>query len=836
MSFDDTQRSYYISEINRALPVSGSGQIPSDDTLRLALGNVDPIMPGQTKVVTDASQFMSYYGKSSAAYANDAACRQLTDPSTMRDPAARAGCGWFFRQSPSTPSTGAYGTKRGPMSATLDAAGQGQWLWDPMEAALMEGTKQAGQIPNCPSIQYSRYPNMGWCPSTNAAVITDSVGNPMFPRAPGGDCPGGGIVMNAANCPLPPSAAGSSGGGPSGGPSGGGDPCTPNSNGTITPTCLLLQAQKAGCSQNGTMLQGAINGFSGPIQQTLQVFSQLNGGWQPPGPTAAPTTWYQAFAQVKEVADTGSGRLGSAAKNLAYGTAFDPCGFQPTDKGPFPDQCVAKAALTAGWSPNGSSMPGSPNYGSWPAAYTWQDMLNYASFMKSAADVPGYEGLKPQDQLNAINQVYGTSVKFPKTDCNNYGAMLYRYYFPPAWNMALMPPQGPQTHFLGRYIFKGGMPSSGSSVQGANPQSSIPFSWSTEKDQTPSGNNLTEAWRLECNFLCMESAPHQFQMQVDDWVTMYINGTPHCQVNCCGQMTNCSIINWMVPGQTYKLTWLMVNGGGPWSFGCYLSVGGSAFAPIPTNQTWMTQDRRLPTIGLEFADMAAGTGSGSAISDTNNVITNWELVNAQIGSAYGRNCMSWNWGGLHSFRGYNQGIRGRALKSITMQLYIDNGFIGNGGAWPSIFSFANFNNTNVAGNPRQGPPSESWDYIYRQQDMSFCFANGVGRLFVLDRTQNPAQTASDPISLPNQQWFHLAMVWDDDWQGAAFYVNGSQVAHTRFQGPSMTQLYEQICIGSDGTDDGAHWGGGMSWFRGFDYRLSTDQITMDMNNAWGQLY
>lgn len=840
MSFDDAQRSYYLSEINRALPVSGSAQIPSDDTLQLALGNVDPIMPGQTTVTADASQLLSYYGKSSAAYANDAACRQITDPSTMRDPAARAGCGWYFRPSISTPSTGAYGTKRGAMSPTLDAAGQGQWIWDPMEAALMEGTKQAGQIPNCPSIQYSRYPNMGWCPSTNSAVIADSAGNPMFPRAPGGDCPGGGIIMNAANCPPPPPAPGSPGGG-GGGPSGGGsaaDPCIPN-NGMITAACLLIQAQRAGLSQNGTIVQGAINGFSGPIAQTLQVFSQLNGGWQPPGNTASAQAWYQAFAQVKEVADTAPGRLGGAAKNLAYGTAFNPCGFQPTDKGPFPDQCVAQAALAAGWSPNGSSMPGKPNYGTWPAAYTWQDMLNYAAFMKSAADVPGYQGLQPQDQLNAINQIYGTSVKFPKTDCNNYGVMLYRYYFPPTWNWALMPPQGPQTHFLGRYIFKGGMPSSGSAVQGTAPQSSMPFSWSTEKDQTPSGNNLTEAWRVECNFLCMQQAPHQFQMQVDDFVNMYIDGNLYCSVGCCGQMTNCGVINWMVPGQTYKLTWLMVNGGGPWSFGCYLSVGGSAFAPIPTNQTWMTQDRRLPTIGLEFANMNAGTGSGSAVSDTNNVITNWELVNAQISNAYGRNCMNWTWGGLHSFRGYNQGIRGRALKSITMQLYINSITVGNGGYWPSIFSFGNFNNTNVTGNPRQGPPPESWDWMYRPQNVGFYITNGsgsaIGHIDNLDRTQG-LHVVSDNIGLPMNQWFHLAIVWDDDWQGAAVYLNGAQASHTRFQGPSMTQMYEQICIGSDGTDDGAHWAGGMSWFRGFDYRLSTDQITMDMNNSWGQLY
>lgn len=843
MSFDDTQRSYYLSEINRAMPTKAT--IPSNDTLALALGNVDPVMPGATTVTRDVSQFVSAYGAGATAYANDAACRSVTNPATMRDPGARAGCGWFFRPSISTPSTGAYGTKRGPMNPGLDAAGQGQWIWDPMEAALMEGTKQTAQIPNCPAIQYSRYPNIGWCPSTNSAIVTDGNGNPMFPRAPGGDCPGGGIVTNAANCPAPlpvPGSGGGGGGGPGGTTGGGGDPCTPDGNGYISNQCIILQAQKAGISTNGTLVQGGIDwGYSDVAGAAIDVVSKAQGNWQPPGRNASAQTWYQAFTQIKEIADSASGRLGSAAKNLAYGTPFDPCGFQPTDKGPFPDQCVTTLAMSKGWSKNGSSMPGGPNYGSWPATGTWQDMLSYAAFMKSAADVPGYQGLGPQDQRNAINQIYGTSVQFPKTNCNNYGVMLYRYYFPPTWNWALMPPQGPQTHFLGRYIFKGGMPSTGTMMQGQPSASAMPFSWSTTKDQTPSGNNLTEAWRLECNFVCMEPATHQFQLQVDDFVNMYIDGTLHMSVGCCGQLQNGDVIDWMVPGQTYKLTWLMVNGGGPWSFGCNLSVGGSAFAPLPGLQTFMTQDRRLPTIGLEFADPKnAGLGSGGAMTDTNNVITNWELVNAQVGSAYGQQCMNWTWGGLHSFRGYNQGIRGRALKSITMRLFIDTITVSpTTGAWPSIYSFGNFANTNVTGNPRQGPPPESWNYQYRQQNMGFYITNSssgaVGNIAVLNRGQSPQQVNSDPINLPRGQWFHLAIVWDDDWQGAAVYINGTQASHTRFLGPSMTQMYEQICIGSDGTDDGAHWAGGMAWFRGFDYRLSTDQITMDMNNAWSQL-
>jgi hypothetical protein len=840
MSFDDTQRSYYMSEFNRAMPTQAA--IPNSDTLALALGNVDPMMPGATTVARDVSQYVSAYGAGSTAYTNDAACRATTNPATMRDPSARAGCGWYFRPSPSMSSTGAYGTKRGPMSPTLDAAGQGQWLWDPMEAALMEGMKQAGQIQSCPEIQYSRYPNIGWCQSTNAAIVTDGNGNPMFPRVSGGDCPGGGIVTNVANCPASPSAGGGGGGGGAGGGGSGssnGDPCAPN-NGMITAACLTKQAGSAGCSIGGGgnpasgLLTGAINGFSGDLAQTLQIFSQLSGGWQPPSNTASPSTWNQAFTQVKQIADSAPGRLGGAANNLAYGTKFYPCAFQPTDAGPFPAACIMQEAKAMGFSPQGAMLPANGDMSYWNTLPTWQAVQNYLAYWKNMADTPQ---VNPSDQRNAIYQVYGTQIQFPKTNCNNYGIMLYRYYFPPTWNWALMPPQGPQTHFLGRYIFKGGMPSTGTQIQGPASASAMPFSWSTTKDQTPSGGNLTEAWRLECNFVCMEPATHQFQLQVDDFVNMYIDGALHMSVGCCGSLTNGDVIDWMVPGQTYKLTWLMVNGGGPWSFGCNLSVGGSAFAPIPGTQTYMTQDRRLPTIGLEFADMAAGS---SAVTDTNNVLTNWQLFHdAQIGPAYGQNCMNWaSNGGLHNFRGYNQGIRGRALKSITMRLYIDTVMIGNGGIWPAIFSFGNFGGTNVTGNPRQGPPPETWDWPARPQNLGFYMTNGssgaVGHLDVIDRTQG-LHTTSDMINLPNKQWFHMAFVWDDDWQGAVVYINGAQASRTRFQGPSISQMYEQICIGSDSTDDYAYWTGAMAWFRGFDYRLSTDQITMDMNDAWSQL-
>lgn len=824
MSFGDDQRGYYLREINRALPVSGA-TIPDDSTIALALGNVDPVMPGATRTSTEARQFLSYYGTGASAYTSDAACRQVNNPQQMRtDPSARAGCGWYFRPNPATPSTAAYGTRRGPMVPTLDQAGGGDWIWDPVEAALLESTKQAALIPSCPSIQYSSYPNMGWCPSTNRAVATDGMGNPLFPRAPGGDCPGGGIITNASQCPPPGGAAG--GGGASGsGAGGGGDPCAPGPDGTLPIPCLVMLAQQAGYSSNGSLIQGFNTGNWGTYNAIMPLVAAA--GVQPliaQGMNGQ--LWLSLCQRYKQIADSTPGRVGQAAQNIVYGTPFDPCALQPGDQGPFSPDCITKLALSIGYKSTGNLLPANIGMEYWNQnTKTWADVGDLLLWWKAAAETSQGD---PALQQEGIYNVYGTQIQYPKTDCNNAGVLLYRYYFPPTWNWALMPAQGPQTHFLGRYIFKQGLPSTESGT-------SMPFIWSTARDMTPSGSNLTEAQRLECNFQVAFSDTHQFQVQVDDFCNMYIDGQLYMQVGCCGQMVNGPVLNWNA-GETHKLTWIYVNGGGPWSFGCHLSVGGGPFAVLPAAQTYMTQDRRKPTIGLEFAKTPAGT---TPIADTNGVLTNWEFVNnCQIGQAYGQNCMVFTTGGgLHNFRTYAQGISSHALKSMTCRLYVDSVQMGSDGVWPSAWTFANFSGSQPTANPRQGPAPESWDWPGRTDDLSMVMSNN-GVICYGTKSQAlgiPWQTTKY-VGMPMKQWFHLALVWDDDWQGMSLYVNGQLQDHTRLSVAQGNVLFEQLCIGSDAPDDGAGWSGGIAWWRGFDYRLSTDQITLDMNDNWDSLY
>lgn len=832
MSFDDRQRGYYLREINRALPARTNGTIPDDSTIALALGNVDPVMPGSVGApAAEAHQFLSYYGNSAAAYSADAACRELTDPTKLRsDPTARTGCGWYFRNDPNYASTAAYGTRRGPMSPVLDSAGVGQWVWDPMEAALMESQKQAAKITSCSQLQFNSYPNMGWCPSTGSALATDGQGNPLFPRAQGGDCPGGGIITNAAQCPAPggPSASGGTGGGS--GPMT--NICTPNPDGTLPAACLVAIAQQSGLSPNGSLIQelnatGTLNTATAYLP-LLGTTINLN--------TSSPQLWATACQQIK-AATLSQGRGGAAASNLAYGTPFDPCALRPTDTSPFPPECVTKSALSKGFSPQGLAMPAQAGMGFWNnlANYngqsfgdnTWQSALNQMDSMKRYADVAGYG--TPDQQRVGIAQVYGTSVQYPKTDCNNAGVMLYRYYFPPTWNWALMPPQGLQTHFLGRYIFKKGLPSTEAG-------SSLPFSWSTMKDQAPSGGNLTEAHKLECDFKVIQPTTHQFQLQVDDFCNMYIDGQLYLQVGCCGQMVNGPVVNWGA-NETHRLTWVYINGGGPWSFGCHLSVGGEAFDVIPAEQMYMTQDRRKPTLGLEFAKPLLTSTAGADFVDTNNVLTNWDLEgSSQISQGYGQQCLIVSpSSGLYNYKTYNQGISSHALRSMTCRLYVDS---VTPGTWPSVWEFFNLGGSQPYSNPRQGAPTESFAWGNRRDVTALVInSNGLVCYGIMNQgTGLQWQTTKLNVSLPMKQWCHVAVVWDDDWQGFALYVNGQLADRFRMAKPLPNFLMEQLCVGSLDNEDGSGWTGGIAWWRGFDYRLSTDQIALDMNDNWDSLY
>lgn len=842
MSFEDRQRSYALHELNRAFPTPASSVVGMD-TIQAALGVTDPVMPPETRQVSDATSFMATFGVNSGAVQADAACRAQPYPgSGMRGSDARAGCGWWFVPSPSNPSTGAYGSRRGPMSPNLDTqAGTGQWIWDLAEAQRLEGMKRASNnVKVCQDLGYANFPNVGWCPSTNTAIVTDGQGNPAFPQFAGGDCPGGGIVMNAAQCPVAPSGS-SGGGGGSGGSSGSGGISGVCQDGSLSTQCLQTLSANI-CGANSGLSNAYAGGwpaanstFNGVNTFASRGFaldaSLLNTG------SSTIQNALNSFTAMRQFATTNTDpsliRAQSAAASICGTGTFDPCALAATDPGPFDPDCVTAALVTAGYKTGAGLMPSNGSMAYWNGLGTWGAVLSEINQHKAAADQPGYGGQAPEDQLREIGYVYGTKIQYPKMGCNVHGVAMYRYFFP-TWDLSLFPQQGAQTHFLGRYLFKNGFPNQGSTVQ----------------DQTPAGGYLTEGQRMIANFVPQDGGNYQFMIQCDDYVRMMINDQLHLEVGCCGTWTAGPIVP-LTPGTPYKLTFDLWNGGGPWSFGVQYSVNGGGWQPIPNSQLYMIQDRRLPTIELAFNQMQTPSvspetlGNGAPIADTNGVFQNL-LLTANIGQLNGRQCMIVDAPvrGIFNYYTFNQGVRLGAMKSITMMLQVNSVSYGSGSTSPSIISFFNLPQSSLTGYPRRG-----WDnshvqpYVARTNDFmittngSQLYPWGLGPVknsnVGVDTFFNEnAQAGLGVSSIPPGQWFHFAWVWDDTFTGYTIYINGQQTGRAFVGAYDPTLMMEQIRIGCDNHPEGQSWTGGIAWFRAFDYRLSTDLIQRDMNDDW----
>jgi Concanavalin A-like lectin/glucanases superfamily len=829
MSFEDRQKTYYTKELNRVLPTRGGPQDLA--TLDAALVNTDPVMPTTgISQRSDVQSLLSTFGSASNVLKRDSECHAIPYPgSSMRVADARTGCGWWHVDNPSIPSSGAYGTRRGPMSPDLDTqVGPGRWVWDTEEAYKLESQKQAAKIKSCQDLQFSPISAIGWCPSTNRAVVTDGNGFPAYPLSVGGDCPGGGIIMNSGSCPPPPSST--SGGAAAGMSASTTALCKPGPGGVRSPACLQAITQMV-CSPAGTLSQALSNGYAGTsysVNATNSYLQQrgftLNPGIMNDGKVDTGTA-LASVTGLRRLANSGDGSKATlAAQNLCTGTPFDPCAFGPNDPGPFPAACITQAALAKGYSPSGGLLPAQIGMAYWSVPYysSWSKVLGNLDAWKNIAD--NGNGPQPyQTQSAGIKYVYGVGVKFPKKGCNVSGIFMYRYICP-VGTLQYFPPSGPQTHFLGRYLLKDGFPQQ---------------SQQTSADLTPAGGFLAEGQRMITVFTPTQGGNYQFLISCDDFVRLQLNGKVIAEVPCCNIPTPSQIVP-LIAGQQYPLIVDMVNLGGLWSFSIQMSIGGSPWAPIPAAQLTMPQDRRLPTVELAFNKMVSG--STGPFKDTNNVYANL-LMNsaagaASIGSLNGKQCMIVTGPGaaVYNYQKNAQGVRGRAFKAITMMVCVTGRTAGSSSVSPALFNFFNTANSIIGGAPRLGRPPEPVDYAARIQDLSLYLLNGQIQLVHRDDSRGIlSQYYGNVQPITYNTWTHIAIVWDDDWNGYAMYINGALVGQLQAPGPDVKLIFEQIRIGSADSQDGAGWTGGIAWFRGFDHRLGVDDIKMDMGDDWSSL-
>lgn len=833
--FDNRQRAYALYELNRTIPVQRAADA---STIHAALETPGTQLTGHI--------FPSGYGQE--ALQRDATCRAIQAPTMgMRpDAGAKVGCGWWFVADPATPSVGAYGTRRAPMIPSLDTRiGAGEWIWDPQEAVQKESQKATSQVRSCPDIQYAqtRWPNMGWCSQTGTAIMTDGKGNPLYPRTVGGDCPQSAIVMSAASCPTTPA---------SGGGSGGATAACGNGVTPLSPACLANLATYS-CSGNGALAQAYGSGTwpaqNTQVANTNQILMQrgftLPTGVLQDGQIAVQDA-LNAFSALKAAtADpTLDAQAQGAAANLCLGTAFNPCAFQPTDTGPFPASCISQTAQGMGYSADGALLPQTSFWNSLPS---WSEVVSNLSWWKQTADNP--QPQQPSLQTQAINNVYGISVKPPQQGCNVSGAMVFRYYFPPGGMNYLpnpsssMTPPDPVTHFLGRYLLTTGLD------QGTP---------NDMNEMTPGHDRLTEFKRMVFDWTPAIAGIYRFLVASDDSVYIYFNGQLFQYVpTSTGTLTQPT--DSIIPGTQIPVQFDAINVSGPWNYQFTPQVsadGGNSFqtAPLALTQMAFPYDRRFPMLEWAFHRMPA-TNYGSSqlvagvpVSDTYGVLSQYSLT-ANVGQLNGRPCLVVGGAGqglVNYGQSTVQGIRLMAIKSFTMMLCITGVSINpTTNIAPSLFSAYNLPTSKVQGTPNPGAWNPQFVQPYSQRINSFdivaqqttLYPYGMG---ALRGTSAPAQTyftesvqSGDSItSYPANQWFHLAWVWDADGTGYTMYLNGKQVGRG-FMSPYDPQLImEMIRVGCDQSADGAAWTGGIQWFRGFDYRLSAAQVGVDMQDGW----
>ena len=427
MNFDSSQKSYYVSEINRAIFSSRTLDQPTVDA---ALGTVDPISPYTSEF--EPSRITSLFGSDRDAKNRDKVCKALPSPHSMRKGGERVGCGWYFKDGGS--STGAYGSRHGPMDLTLTG---GRWIWDLSSAISAEDTKRKTQLGSCANLQFSSYPNLAWCTDGRAIingkdscdpsnVVTketiskcepcrDSKGKWLGVYSSGiqkytqeecntlngnwysnGECirrTGGSYSVICAN---PSTAAEPS------------PICTDNN---LTNTCIRNFVTENGCS--GGALEDALKTgyayWSTTVIDSNNVLQErqfsipqgiLNDGKLTRQEAINYVTKLKSYQSDPDLRIQTAARVMCSSKDLPYNF----CDFPDTKGPPFSIFCIAKQCDTNNWNRSGIAYPSSTTYQQyWGNLKTWNEVKNQVTKFKLWADT-NTEG---KNQSMYIKYVYG---------------------------------------------------------------------------------------------------------------------------------------------------------------------------------------------------------------------------------------------------------------------------------------------------------------------------------------------------------------------------------------------------------------------------------------------
>ncbi len=729
-------------------------------------------------------------------------CRGAIHPRNLsRQPRATIGCGWWYVDNATSPSTGALGRVREPIDVSLSQTHPGgRWIWNLDEAAKLEDIKKCKRVRSCDAINADGIRGeCGFCHEKGYAVPIDGAGNPKYPESDEGSC-GETVVLTADQCTTAQQEIVDAVTADANTEYEYDDDgnvidtiteqvvevanlCDPDSNGKLSRDCLISLAKSVGMGEGGAIIK-MIRSRSPPSNIDKYAIDLLTKNLAITIPDAVlgdggvtRDTASSTYSRIVQGITTGSFEMvREAAKWLAIGTtSFDICGFRDRDVGPFPLECLQREFRKAGCQPAGRSAPSEENESEYDS-YTFGQLKQYFKGiydrMKSTT--------KSAQQDAAIADCLGVSFSRQiAPPCEETGIEYFVYS-----NNNNTPGT-----FIGRIVSKSG------------------YIVDVENNQPSSLTKMMDLVNGRPMFISRSNitSPKTQSFIVRGWHSQQASfdvklNTTTIQRRQIQTWSGLAESEWVIPLQPnirYQFTTSWMNGpiNKNWPNCDFIKENPSLFQ--------LSQDSWRPIIAADFFNPSFKLPDNETVDDTNKVV---------------------------KMRGYNLrfetvgGIRAAAYNGSTSALQILNPIrLGTIGTFTWMARISQFT---------RNPVLLWFDAYYNPGSVgtsvgrsALAYENNVEGVFFYTTTrsgENYTAAARGSGTSRLNKWTHYAVVFSPDRKGVDLFIDGIRVASAT--GNTMTDaVYDACWIGSD------NFKGHLAWFHIYDYSLTQNEILRDMN-------
>lgn len=731
-------------------------------------------------------------------------CSSATEPSQLpaHDPAITSGCGWWYMDDDNKISKGFRGSEMGPYDTNLESKMPGgRWIWDLKEAQKLEDVKKCRRVKSCDTCDLVPG-KCAFCLQTNSGIPVDGYGGSKYPDDPRLNC-GDKPITKPNQCPKPeppppiikedgtviqppaPRAI-----------------CDPE-GGRLTKECLISLAKGAGLSDSGAViiiLQGDGAGYyKGRGENSIKfnkakdiVFKDCKIVTDPAylgdgvcDRTDALKYYNSLFEAVNRGPTT---RCREAAGFLVAGTEFDVCKYDPDQRGPFELYCLQRTFRESGCQPDGSEYPTDANKGKFDAM-SWKGYKEYSDLLRMNSNSSDF-----QVQMENAKMCLGVNITPKLNECGEKrGVEILWYKWDYDWNMPEV--KTTKMTFLGREFAR-----------------ELPNFNTGGNEFNPYGRSDVIAFRARTELYTeQDSRSAKLWVMTDDGVAIKANG-------------QIILRKWWDQGPTAHESdpfILRQQKNVPVEFYWYENYGGATFIP-----KMLTKTGGYDPIPQEMLMLKVSTGFPLSRWDfymgnyeDRHGVLNTTANNLQMGIFNGKKCALFM--NQNSSIQINNVIRGGAYRTFTYMVYVRN--IPN--YWSRLYTM------------RRGPSNCDAGFTHGN---SSTIEGGIcddGKIWM---GLKPAGQGwhiwiHTPPVVPKNKWCHITFAYDDDYKGAAVYLDGKLIQRTRNEG-SAGDFFDNLECNFSGIGIGHYdWkcNGqpiycGLAWTHWFDYTLDDKAVMLDM--------